>query len=92
MRQQLSEELQLKFPKLFLQGARIECGDGWFNLVDAFCEVLQSDINPYVSNPAHIIKINSSYGSINIELSENSHDFSPAIRLAVKVSRSIREF
>lgn len=47
MRQELVNELILKYPELFIESKFIDiaCDDGWFNLIDTICLELYSEYN-----------------------------------------------
>lgn len=68
MKEELDEILVKKYPKIFknrygdvrqtLMVFGFECGDGWFNIIDAMCANIQSHINQSRKNKANALRFN----------------------------------
>lgn len=68
MRQELDEELCRKYPKLFRDRHApmtvtcmcwgFDCGDGWYNIIDALCVNIQSHIDNQRKNRISALKFN----------------------------------
>lgn len=42
MRKELLNKLQEKYPKIFVAGCPSVCGDGWYEIIDSLCGIIQS--------------------------------------------------
>jgi hypothetical protein len=68
MKQELEEQLYNKYPKLFKQRTLpmtqtamcwgLECSNGWFNIIDRMCFLIQNHINQSRSSAYYVLKYN----------------------------------
>ena len=68
MKQELQEKLYKKYPKLFTQKDwsirdscmpwGIECGSGWYHILDKMCSLIQNDITYKRNAKANILRYN----------------------------------
>ena len=45
MREELLNKLIEKYPKIFVAGCPSICGDGWYDIIDSLCGVIQNRCN-----------------------------------------------
>ena len=45
MRSELLTKLEEKYPKIFVAGSPACCGDGWYEIIDSLCGVIQNRCN-----------------------------------------------
>ena len=79
MREELEKKLVEKYPKIFAQKDLppnqslmcfgIECGDGWFNLLDALCECIQSYVDEGNYHQVEATQIKEKYGTLRFYIS-----------------------
>lgn len=66
MSPELTHKLLTKYPKIFVQKGQtneydsfiFECGDGWYNLIDNLCAVIQKNIDSLNSNRSNTLRYN----------------------------------
>lgn len=73
MNEELDKELCKKYPKIFADRSGkpnetamcwgFSCGDGWYNIIDALCQSIQSEIDVSYSNRENAIKFNNMVSS-----------------------------
>lgn len=84
MNKHLQNYLFEKYPVLFRQKDLskeetcmcwgIECGDGWFGLIDRSCERIQDFINKNPNEKCEVVQVKEKYGSLRMYL-QGSNDF-----------------
>jgi hypothetical protein len=104
MNDKLQKDLCTEYPKIFsitdpnISVARfgIECDDGWYDLIEAMCHEIQSDINYKLNNQIPITQvvatqIKEKFGGLNFYY-EGGDDFTDGIvTLAENLSYKICE-
>lgn len=101
MKQELQEKLFKKYPKIFAQkdlGPKqtamcwgIECGDGWFWLLDNLCESLQSFIDNNGSEQIVCRQIKEKFGELRFYSNGQNKILFGYISFAGRLSQSICE-
>jgi hypothetical protein len=74
MRKELQNKLYKKYPKIFAQhklpitqtamSFGFECGDGWYNIIDMLCQLLQSDIDNNNHEQIEAVQVKEKYGTL----------------------------
>ena len=100
MKQELQEQLFAKYPKIFKQHSLpmqqtcmcwgIECGDGWYTLIDTLCQCLehiQSSEGPHIE----AAQVKEKYGGLRFYADHGSSEQWGAIAMAEAMSEEICE-
>lgn len=74
MKKELQDKLFTKYPKIFAQRKLpmtqtcmcwgIECGDGWYKIIDLLCELLQWDTDKNKHPQIEAVQVKEKHGSI----------------------------
>jgi hypothetical protein len=99
MNYKLESELKLKFPQLLDDLEYLEVGDGWSNIVENMCFLIQNDYNiksrenPLVKQPK-LIQIKQKFGGLRayLENSQQSEYVNAVIDMAERMSYCTCEF
>lgn len=96
MKQELEDILYEKYPALFAQkdlpdtescmSLDIECGDGWYTIIDVLCMRIQSHINFARDPQAEFFQIKEKFGGLRIYMDNESTYISALIDMAVSIS------
>lgn len=104
MKQELQEKLFEKHPKIFedrnlpatqsLMCFGIECGDGWYELIDTLCEQLQTlcdDENIDAEEPFQVkaFQVKEKWGGLRFYVNNGSSMMSEVISMAERMSRRV---
>lgn len=96
MKPELKNQLLSKYPKLFSHNQEIYCGDGWYNLIDILCNLLQGYANRNSTESTaqmQFSQIKEKFGVLNIYYKNtNVHEYVLGITtFAEKVSHTVCE-
>jgi hypothetical protein len=79
MNQELTTQLTEKYPKLFSKTQGIYCGDGWYNLIDIMCNLIQGYANRNNTDPTSqmvFVQIKEKFGTLNVYYqSAGNHEY-----------------
>lgn len=94
------KELIKKYPDLFgIEGKpapynerSVECGEGWYDLIDNLCAIVQSEVNQNEKvGPVRIQQIKEKFGTLRFYISGYSDYIRGAIIMAEQLSKYICE-
>lgn len=91
MRQDLFETLQLRYPAVFGNTYRAECGDGWFGILDALGEQLtrQAELE---RRPATAIRMfKEKFGTLRFARTAETESDAAFCEMAISMSSRICE-
>jgi hypothetical protein len=92
----LSNQLKEKYPQQFSQLKYIECGDGWYDLLDKLCNIIQNriDFNLKQGNESNFYwaQIKEKFGGLRAYCYGADEYMSGAISMAETMSYMICEF
>ncbi|MEO7200215.1 MAG: hypothetical protein ABIY56_08375 [Dokdonella sp.] len=80
----------LSWPQSSMQRG-IECGDGWYELIDTVCSNLMSEVDPAQANPVVIVQIKRKFGGLRIYLRGGSERQHGMVQLANALSQRLCE-
>lgn len=76
MRKENDELLCQRYPEIFIErhlpvtkscmGRGFECGDGWFNIIDAFCARVKWDVDQGYMPPVVVRQVKEKFGTLRI--------------------------
>jgi hypothetical protein len=104
MKPELEAKLVKKYPKIFkMVGSTpqescmawgMDCGDGWYWLIDQLCEELQGSIDRTKPAPPQLVatQVKEKFGGLRFYISSGSDEQYGAIHLAESMSYGICEF
>lgn len=94
MKQKLVDQLMIAYPCVFKKIRYIECGDGWFEIINSMCSLIES----YISNlPIELRdqvfaeQIKQKFGSLRVYFSKNLSYIDGVIDMSEKQSLFICE-
>lgn len=74
MRKELEDQLFKKYPKIFKQKDLpctetcmcwgLECGDGWFDIIDTLCSKIQNHIDTTGKSQVEAVQVKEKYGTL----------------------------
>jgi hypothetical protein len=101
MNSELQKKLYEKYPKIFAQKNQsmkvtamcwgMECGDGWYWLIDNLCKQLQWDIDKNGQEQLEAVQVKEKYGSLRFYTDHSSDTQEAMITLAEALSNEICE-
>ena len=105
MREELLNKLIEKYPKIFVAGCPSMCGDGWYEIIDSLCGIIQNRCNFYnnvVNESKYPIghRLHMQTECTNIKYKEDSMRFyytdgdsfiDGAIRMAEEISSRVKQ-
>jgi hypothetical protein len=96
MRKELDRALCAKYPEIFRDrygDARhtsmcwgFDCGDGWYNIIDSACAVIQHHINSGNSTQVVATQVKEKYGTLRFYLDREDEFISAVIAMAETMS------
>jgi len=102
MKPELQKKLLEKYPKIFVQKSLppsqslmcfgIECGDGWFNLIDRLCAYLQWGIDKEDELQIEAVQVKEKFGGLRFYIGGASDKQHEVISFAEYLSNSICEW
>ncbi len=77
MKQELTQQLIGKYPKLFRKIDAIYCGDGWYHLIDILCNLVQGYANRNTDETAQVAftQIKEKFGVLSIYYQGAPHEY-----------------
>lgn len=99
MNLQLTSLLYERYPKIFQEHIRpvsqmpvgFACDDGWFDLIDALCELLQFDIDHNGTPQIHARQVKEKLGTLRFHTSQSTDEQNGMISFAQSMSGRICE-
>jgi len=101
MKKELQESLFQKYPKIFVQRQLpmsqtcmcwgIECGDGWFKLLDTLCNHLTFNIERNGAPQLEAIQVKEKFGTLRFYIHGGNNEQYAAIHFAELLSGDICE-
>lgn len=101
MSPELDKVLCEKYPKLFAQRNKpmqetamcwgFECGDGWFDLINTLCYLLQWDIDNNREPQIEVVQVKEKYGGLRFYTNQATGRQSGCISMAESLSYKICE-
>jgi len=102
MKKELQDKLYDKYPKIFKQKDDdmtttclcwgLECGDGWYWLIDNLCDTIQSHIDYNNKYQLEFTQVKEKFGSLSLYTNNNEDSMiSGMLRLATDMSYKICE-
>ncbi len=101
MKKELQDKLFEKYPKIFVQRKLpmtetcmcwgVDCGDGWFWLIDMLCSQLQWDIDKNGHPQIEAVQVKEKFGSLRFYVNGEDDTQHGMIRLAEYMSEYICE-
>lgn len=94
MKKMCNSDLLEKYPKLLKGVSYIECGDGWYNLLDNLCKVISHHIKKLpeeIVDEIYAVQIKEKFGTLRFYMNQETPFISGAIDLADSMSSSICE-
>jgi hypothetical protein len=102
MNQELVDKLIADYPEQFIKVKRIDCGDGWYNLISRLCKVIQYRIyqleaESYMKENAEImvfkwLQIKEKFAGLRAYCEDSDDYIRGAINMAESMSYSLCEF
>lgn len=78
MKKELTQQLIRKYPKLFNELDEVRCGDGWYNLIDILCQLLQGYADRNTVDPqaqTAFAQVKEKFGVLSIYYVGMPHDY-----------------
>jgi len=101
VKEELQERLFKKYPKIFRQKDLpmtetamcwgIDCGDGWFWLIDKLCEYLQFQTDENGWPQVEAVQVKEKFGGLRFYIGSGSSEIFEVISFAESLSESICE-
>lgn len=102
MNPELQQKLFDKYPKLFVQKDLprthsamcwgIEAGDGWFNIIDSVCSVIENAVEYNKMPPVQFSQVKEKYGELRIYFDGGDERTDSIIDLATSISAKTCEY
>ena len=102
MKQELQAKLYEKYPKIFAQKDLnmrqtamcwgVECGDGWFWLLDQLCDYLQFNIDNNKHPQIEAVQVKEKFGGLRFYINGGTDKQYEVIHFAENLSNSICEW
>jgi hypothetical protein len=89
-----SDQIVSKYPHLFQKVKHIDCGPGWYDLIDKLCSVIMQEVEympAELSSKLYISQIKEKFGALRFYMEESTPYIVGAIRMAEWVSYTICE-
>ena len=101
MKKELEELLYQRYPELFANRTLppdetcmcrgMECGDGWFDLIDLLCSMIQFGIDQGHTPPVRVLQVKEKFGTLRFYIRGGNERVRGMIDMAVAVSALIPE-
>ncbi len=101
MRAELESLLYEHYPQIFIyrklpsmpscMARGIECGDGWFGLIDALCAEIQWQMDNEDMRPVYATQVKEKHGSLRFRFRGGNATTRALTSLASRISERIRE-
>lgn len=102
MDKELEDKLFEKYPKIFPDGRKVDpkrslicfgldCGNGWYTLIDKLCEQLQFDIDKNDYPQVEAVQVKEKFGGLRFYINSGNRKQFAMIHLAESLSFSICE-
>lgn len=88
MKEELQKQLQTKYPNLINESLDIDCGDGWYNLLDETLNILKHEIE-HKHVECHILQIKEKFGGLRFYMNGGDTFTDGVICLAESMSYHI---
>ena len=69
----------------------MECGDGWFDLIDTLCRTIQSDIEGGDTPPVRVVQVKEKFGTLRFHIRGGNERVRGMIDMARTCSKFIAE-
>jgi hypothetical protein len=99
MKSELQDKLYEKYPELFAQKDLsmqetlmcwgIECGDGWYDLLDRVCKQIQNEIKWNKAQKVEFVQVKEKYGGLRIYMNGGDDRIDGMIQMAESFSYMI---
>tara|TARA_R110000851_G_scaffold259150_2_gene411643 strand:+ start:49 stop:453 length:405 start_codon:yes stop_codon:yes gene_type:complete len=94
MKQELQDQLFKKYPEIFIQkdlprtcmNWGIECGDGWFNIIDTLCESIQHHVTYGKIEQIEAAQVKEKFGGLRFYVDGEDDYIRGLIRMAESMS------
>lgn len=89
MKKELEDQLHLDYPRLYATKISLDCGDGWFALIDLLSSHLEEyilDLPKDLDNQIHVEQCKEKYGGLRFYLTHETPKMQGAISLAEGLS------
>ena len=94
MKKLLSDQLHIDYPLLFVEKTYVGVGDGWFDLLNCLCHILEMNIERLpedLREQVYAVQIKEKYGTLRFYMSHDTPAIDAAIGLAEEISGIICE-
>lgn len=101
MKKELEEVLYQRYPELFAERTLspqetgmcwgLECGDGWFNLIDTLCCTIQQGIEHGDTPPVRVTQVKERRGTLRVRIRGCNEWLRGMLEMAEAVSALIPE-
>lgn len=89
MKKELNELLHQRYPLIFSNSPGVACGDGWFDLLDALCQSVQSQTDDYNAPQVVVTQAKEKLGQLRFYTRDASAEQRGMVRLAEAMSSRI---
>ena len=99
MHKELADRLYANYPALFVErnlppdltcmSRGIECGDGWYGLIDTLCSTLQWWVEHCDMPPVRVTQVKEKLGSLRFRFKGGDDRTQGMVRMAEAISRKI---
>jgi hypothetical protein len=94
MKTELLEKLVSSYPKLFSKVKRVDCGDGWFHLLNTLCNLIEHKISQLpleMQSQVCISQVKEKFAGLRFYMDHSTPEMEGAIDLAEDLSQTICE-
>lgn len=101
MKKELQNRLFDKYPNLFVQKDLdptqtlmcygLNCGDGWFNIVDNLCKLIQKELDAKQIDNVEIVQVKEKFGTLRVYLNNYNDRIRGLVSFAEAMSGCICE-
>ncbi len=94
MKQELVDQLSSKYPYIFKSLKYVECCDGWFNIIDSMCSLIEGYVSKLpieLRDQVYAEQIKQKFGLLRVYFSKNISYIDGVIDMAEMQSNSICE-
>ena len=97
MNSDLTNKLKTKYPKLLENIERLDCGDGWYNLINCACHIIQHHVDSnQATNPEYqqvtAVQIKEKFGTLRFYCRGTTEYTEGVIDFAETMSGKVCEF
>lgn len=89
-----TNQLITQYPKVFSQLKHLECSDGWFNLINSLCGLIEfylKQLPVEMQDQIHAVQIKQKYGGLRAYFNHTTPYLDGAIALAEDISNNMCE-